>query len=216
MQVLGFAMGASARSCTVAGFLFAVFCSPVLVEESLAQEGRGAFAFGFGAGSATIMCSACSYVGNIGGYTATIQVRGLMLNQHLGVGVSGDWWWHQTISRQGWDRIILTVGVPLFYYPWANHGFFVEGGPAISAASAAVTDSTGLRRHGWGFTIGAGYDIAPGWTVSLTPRLAYSYAWVGNIYYPLGSHIPFARGWKHGVVSLGLGLTLHERRANRE
>jgi len=172
------------------------------------QTGRGALAFG--TGSATIRCTSCTDAGNVGGTIATIQ-GGVTASQHVQGGLTADWWWHSTTTRQGWDRWINHFAASLFYYPWrVRQGFFIEGGPALTVAHAAVTDSTGLARHGWGFTIGIGYDIAPGRVGSLTPRLAYSYGWVGDIYYPLGSNVPFAKGWKHQVVSLGLGLTVHE------
>jgi hypothetical protein len=201
---------AHAPSLAVAGFLFAVFSSPILVTESLAQGFR--FTFGFGTGSATIMCTACRNAGNVGGTTATFQF-GIPATQHLQVGFTSDWWWHSTISTQGWDRQIRGLAASLFYYPWTvRHGLFIDAGPTYSSVLVAVTDSTALQRHGWGFTIGIGYDVR--WRVSLLPRLAYSYAWVGDINYPLGSNVPFARGWKHEFVSLGLGLTLHERRAS--
>ena len=171
------------------------------------QTGR--FALAFGTGSATIMCTACRDAGNVGGTTATIQF-GQTVSQHVQIGGSADWWWHSAITTQGWDRWINHFALSLFYYPWTvRHGFFIEGGPAVTVAHAAVTDSTGLQRHGWGFSIGIGYDVATCRVVSLTPRLAYSYGWVGDIDYPLGTNVPFARGWKHEVVSLGLGITLH-------
>jgi len=76
---------------------------------------------------------------------------------------------------------------------------------------ASVTDTTALQRHGWGFAAELGYDIVPRKALSLTPYVQYSYAWVGDIYYPKGSGIPFARDWKHQLVSLGVGVTYHER-----
>jgi hypothetical protein len=92
-------------------------------------------------------------------------------------------------------------------------GFFIGGGPSYSMMVASVTDSTGLQRHGWGFAAELGYDIVPRKAFSLTPYCQYSYAWVGDIYYPKGSATPFARDWKHQVVSIGLGVTYHELRA---
>ena len=109
------------------------------------------------------------------------------------VGFSADWWWHDFSSPQPSEEGIFDLAVSVFYYPSTeHHRFFIEGGPALSEAYATVTDSLALQRHGWGFTTGIGYDLAPRWVVSLTPRLAYSYAWVGDIYYPLGSNVPFA------------------------
>ncbi len=118
-----------------------------------------------------------------------------------------------TYSTDTWERGIWDLEAVVLYYPWTvRRGFFIGGGPSYSLMWATVTDNTALQRHGWGVAAEMGYDIAPRSAVSLTPLLQYSYAWVGDIYYPLGSDVLFARGWKHEVVSLGLGVSLHERR----
>jgi hypothetical protein len=145
----------------------------------------------------------------MGGSTVTLQFAP-RVNEHLRVGSTADWWWH---SRDTWERGVWNLEAELLYYPWTvRRGFYVGAGPTYTLILATVTESTALQRHGWGVAAEIGYDIAPRAAVSLTPRLSYSYGWVGDIYYPLGSGIPFAKGWKHEVLALGLGLTLHEGR----
>jgi hypothetical protein len=197
-------MGTPVHSHTVVGLLLVLLSSSMVVGESFAQGGEATF--GFGTGSGTIMCSACTHSGNMGGSTLSLQVADAV-RPHLRVGFTLDTWWH---SREQWERGVWNVTAAMFYYPSAARRFFIQGGPTYSRMWATETD-TSLVRHGWGFTAGFGYDIAPRSIVSFTPSLTYSYAWVGDIDYPLGTNIPFARGWKHEVVSLGLGVTLHER-----
>jgi hypothetical protein len=164
---------------------------------------------GAGTGSGTINCSACSHAGNMPGTTYSIQVV-QRVSPYVRVGWTLDTWSH---ARDDWERAIGALNAVVFYYPSSVHrsGLFIGGGPSYSIMVASVTDSTGLQRHGWGFAAELGYDIVPRKEFSLTPYFQYSYAWVGDVYYPKGSGIPFARGWKHQVVSVGLGVTYHER-----
>ena len=172
-------------------------------------QGGLAATLGVGTGSGTIACSACTHAGNMGGSTATLQVV-QKVSPYLRVGWTADGWWH---SRNDWERGVGALNAVVFYYPRTvrRSGVFIGGGPSYSWMVATVTDSTGLQRHGWGLAGELGYDMGPQSSLSLTPFFQYSYAWVGDIYYPKGSSTPFARGWKHQVVSLGVGVTWHER-----
>jgi hypothetical protein len=139
-------------------------------------------------------------------YTIQLVQR---VSPHVRAGWTTDVWSH---SEDGWERDILDLNAVLFYYPGTERRFFIGGGPSYSMMFASVTDTTALQRHGWGFISVMGYDARPRSGVSLTPFVQYSRAWVGDIYYPKGSGIPWARGWKHQVVSLGVGITWHNRR----
>jgi len=164
---------------------------------------------GVGTGSGTINCSACTHAGKLPGTTYSIQVV-QKVSPYLRVGWTIDTWSH---AQDDWDREIGALNAVVFYYPSSVHrsGLFIGGGPSYSIMVASVTDSTGLQRHGWGFAAEVGYDIVPRKAFSLTPYFQYSHAWVGDVYYPKGSATPFARDWKHQVVSIGLGVTWHER-----
>lgn len=164
---------------------------------------------GVGTGSATLECSACTHAGNMGGSTLTIQLA-QRVSPHLRVAATTDAWWH---SQDDWERGVWSLNAMLFYYPARlRSGFFFGGGPSYSMMFGSVTDSTALQRHGWGVSAEMGYELRPGAKVSLTPFAEYSRAWVGDIYYPLGSGIPWARDWKHQVVSVGLGVTFRDLR----
>ncbi len=191
--------------CLRVGVVLLLSLSPGLVEESSAEQG-GLAILGIGTGSGTIMCTQCTHAGNMGGSTATIQVVWLA-RPHLCVGFTADWWWHFTDT---WERGTWDFTPAAFYYPFSRRRFFIGGGPSYSMILATVNDSAALTRHGWGFATEMGYDVAPRRLVAFTPYIQYSWAWVGNIDYPLGSNVTFARGWKHDVLSVGLGLTFHE------
>jgi hypothetical protein len=175
------------------------------------QDGSLAGTLGVGSGSGTIACSACTHAGSMGGTSFTIQLA-QRVSPHLRAGWTTDWWWH---SADDWERDIGDLGAVLLYYPSTEQPFFIGGGPSYSMLYASVTDSTALQRHGWGFTSEMGYELRLHSTASLTPFVQYSRAWVGDIYYPKGSRIPWARGWKHQVLSVGLGVTLHNRKRGR-
>ena len=167
---------------------------------------------GVGTGSGTINCRACTHAGHMPGTTYSMQVVE-KVSPYLRVGWTLDTWSH---ARDDWERGIGAFNAVVFYYPSSVHrsGLFIGGGPSYSIMVASVTDSTALQRHGWGFAAELGYDIVPRKEFSLTPYFQYSSAWVGDIYYPKGSATPFARDWKHQVVSIGVGVTWHERHSH--
>ena len=181
-------------------------------EDNSPQDGWvGGFqsTIGVGTGSATLECSVCTHAGNMGGSTLTIQLA-QRVSPHLRVAATTDAWWH---SQDDWERGVWSLNAMLFYYPARlRSGFFLGGGPSYSMMFASATDSTALQRHGWGFSTEIGYELRPGARISLTPFAEYSRAWVGGIYYPHGSGIPWAQDWKHQVVSVGLGVTFRDLR----
>ena len=176
------------------------------------HDGGLAGTLGVGSGSGTIACSACAHAGSMGGTLFTIQLA-QRVSPHLRAGWTTNTWWH---SGDDWERGIWDLNAALFYYPGTERRFFIAGGPSYSMMYASVTDSTALQRHGWGFTTEMGYDLRPLSAASLTPFVQYSRAWVGDIYYPKGSGTPWAGGWKHQVLSVGLGVTYHNRKKQRD
>ncbi|HTI05933.1 MAG TPA: hypothetical protein VL549_11475 [Gemmatimonadales bacterium] len=172
-----------------------------------AQQGtRLAATLGVGTGSATLACRACTHAGNMGGSTGTLLLTSSP-EPHVRVGASLDYWWH---ARETWERGVWGISVVGFYYPGTvRHGFYIGGGPSYSMMFATVTDSTALQRHGWGLLTEMGFEVQPRATLSFTPYVQYSYAYVGDIFYPKGSGVAWARDWRHAVVSMGLGLTYH-------
>jgi hypothetical protein len=167
--------------------------------------------FGVASGSGTIACSACAHAGSMSGTSFTIQLV-KRVSPQLRAGWTTNAWWH---SGDDWGLGIWDLSAVLLYHPSTERGFFIGGGPSYAMMVATVTDSTGLQRHGWGFTSAMGYELRLRSATSLTPFVQYARAWVGDIYYPKDSGIPWARGWKHQVLSVGLGVTFHNRRKER-
>lgn len=170
-------------------------------------DGGVAGTIGVGSGTGTIACSACAHAGSMSGTSWTIQLM-KRVSPQLRAGWTVDTWLH---SGSDWERGTWDLNAVLFYYPSIERGFFIAGGPGYAMMYATVTDTTALQRHGWGFMAEMGYEQRLR-SASLTPFVQYSRAWVGDIYYPKGSGIPWAQGWKHQVLSVGLGVTFHNRR----
>ena len=191
-----------------AGRIGLCLCASVVLPWRVhAQERtRLAATLGYGTGSGTIVCTACTHAGNMGGATATLLLTSSP-KPHVRVGASLDYWAH---ARDTWERDIWGLSVVALYYPGTvRHGFFIGGGPTYSMMFATVSDSTALQRHGWGILTEMGYELRPRATFSLMPYVQYTYARVGDIYYPKDSGVLWAQGWRHAVVSVGLGLTYH-------
>ncbi len=198
------------RSLILAGLVVLLPARPVAAQDR--HESGFWFVTGFGPGSANITCTACTSGGSFGGVNWTLQMGGTP-SEYVRIGGVSDWWWHPVSGD--WDRWFKSLTASVRYYPWTvDRGLFVEAGPTYSQALVRLTDTTGLARHGWGVTAGVGGDVLPRWRVMFVPRLAFTYAWVGDIYYPLGSRTLFARAWRHWVLHFGLDLGFRDRYRN--
>lgn len=160
---------------------------------------------GLGTGSANISCDGCSSGWNYGGPTLIAQLGGTM-NPHLRVGFGLDEWWHFPSDTA--DKLLKTATGLLHYYPFVRSGLYVEGGAGWSRAEARVGRAF-AKGDGLGLVSGLGYDIPVLRGLMLTPRVTYAYALIGGLKYRAGGST-FTRGWKHEVLSVGLGLTIHE------
>ena len=106
----------------------------------------------------------------------------------------------------------------LHYYPSVRAGAFVEVGAGLSRAEVRLNGSTVAEGRRWALMTGAGYEVRVlrftrtdgTCDVTLTPRVSYVYSPIGELRYAAGSP-PFATGWRHQVLSAGLGggLTFH-------
>jgi len=198
------------RAGALASILFLARVVPVAAQNATVG------AFGLGWGQGTITCTMCSSNGTYDGVTLRLSY-GKTVNRHLRALFDYAEWSHLGTSGGGvtgsdWEKDTEDFTASLEYFPWTvRHGFFLEGGLGLTVAKVWVTDTTGLRRHGWGVKAGIGYDLFPTHSISVAPTIAFSYGSIGSIYYPLGSSTLWAAGWKHEVVSAGLDLTFHHR-----
>jgi Outer membrane protein beta-barrel domain len=198
----------SARSLVGAALLLLTSSIPTRAQDS---DRRAWALLGLGTGSANIACDGCTSGWNLHGPTL-LGTGGLMLTPHWGVGIGLDQWW-----RSPADSEATSLGtVMLRYYPITRAGAFVEAGVGYSRAEVRLDGSRVAKGRSWGLMAAVGYDVrvlrwnCPGSTtcdLMLTPRVSYVYSPMGDVRYAAGSP-PFATGWRHQVLSVGLGVGL--------
>jgi len=150
--------------------------------------------FGFGYGSRHESCDGCGSATD-GGVSSFLKLGGTLSKSVLLGGSVNAW----TKSQSGLTERLGNVTASLFYYPAPASGFFLTGGLGLS--NYHVSDGGSENSSGWGFTLGAGYDVRVGKNVSLTPVTNFAY---GGGMSPAG-----LTGWKQSVIDFGLGVTFH-------
>ncbi len=183
---------------------------PSRAQDSLQR--RGWLVLGFGTGLADIAChgDGCTSGWNVHGPTL-LETVGLMLTPHLGVGVGLDQWWRSPSDSEATN----TGTVMLHFYPSVRAGAFVEVGAGLSRAEVRLNGSTVAEGRRWALMAGVGYEVRVlrftrtdgTYDVTVTPRVSYVYSPIGELRYAAGSP-PFATGWRHQVLSAGLGVGL--------
>lgn len=170
------------------------------------RERRGWLVLGVGTGSANIACDGdgCASGWNLHGPTLLGTV-GFMVKPHLGVGLALDQWW-----RSPSDSEATSLGaVVLHYYPILRAGAFVEAGAGYSRAEVGLGGDTTARGKSVGLMAAVGYEVrvvrVKGGDITVTPRVSYVFSPVGRLTYAAGRP-PFATGWRHQVLSVGLGV----------
>ena len=171
-------------------------------------------ALGTGSGSANIRCDGdgCTS-GTLSGPTLLIGVA-VMLNRHVGVGLSLDNWWRSPADSEATS----TSTFMLHYYPNVRNHAFVEAGTGLSLAEVRLDRGRYADGRGLGFMAAAGYDAL--WRIrsderetdeiTLTPRVSYVYSSIGDLKYDASSP-PFATRWRHQVLALGMGVGFRSR-----
>jgi hypothetical protein len=165
---------------------------------------------GLGAGPANLACNGCTSSWNLHGYTL-LGTAGVMITPQLGIGLGLDQWVQSPEDSEATN----TLTVLLHYYPIDRAGAFVEAGVGSSEGQARLNRSTtGARGNGLALMAAAGYDVrlftARGADVNLTPRVSYVYSSIGDLRYA-ASRTPFATGWRHQVLSVGLEVSFRMR-----
>jgi hypothetical protein len=190
----------------VVGLLLALGSSPAWAGHP--QERHGfwiGFGAGYGSAAASADCDGCG--GNRVGSVSGFLKLGGTLNKNVLLGVETNVW----VKDQG-DNTTLTLGAftgTVTVYPQATGGFFLKGGLGTSYVSSDFQEesfSSSIEKFGWGFLVGAGYDLRVARNISLTPCVNYHYGKPGDIRLQGVTVLP---GWKQNVVSVELGVTFH-------
>jgi len=157
--------------------------------------------FGIGYGSAKPSCDGCGTLNSEGSWTGHLRLGGTM-SPHVLLGGDVDVW---TKSDSGATLSLGNVTAAVYYYPTPASGLFLKGGLGGSAFNG---DSNGPSADGagYGFTLGAGYDLRVGTNISLTPVANLMWGHVGDIK-SNGSVV--ITGWKQTIFEFGLDVTFH-------
>ena len=130
--------------------------------------------FGVGAGSLGFEDDSEREVGGAGYFKI-----GGALNDKVLLGAEGAGW-SKEMGEVGVSGTVTSshLNVVVYVYPDPAGGFFLKGGPgfAVLSAEAKFGDITFSETdNGFGFTLGAGYDIGFGGRFSLTPHADFDY-----------------------------------------
>lgn len=185
------------RVCVV---LVALLCAARALRAQYPQRRDGFwFGFGLGYGSANVSCDNCSAGPRTDGVTGFLKVGGSP-SRHLLIGAAVNGWSHYS---GGATESMANLTASLYVYPAARSGLFFTGGLGLS--SYRVNTVPSWDGTGWGFTLGAGYDIRVARGISLTPVVNYFYGAVGDV----STAGMVASRWRQDVIDVGLGVTFH-------
>lgn len=130
-----------------------------------AQEKQGFF-FGVGLGYGSLGCDGCDSQGGVSGH---LRLGG-KLNQRLLLGVESTGWYK---SEDGASLNTGTLTGNVYVYPSETAGFFAKGGVGLGYAGASVDGFGSDSETGFGWQVGAGYDIRVGTKTAITPTVTY-------------------------------------------
>ena len=165
----------SLQSTTVA-LLVLIGCLGATRPLSAQAPARDGFFIGFGVGGGSI-----GFEGDeereVGG-TGYFKIGGALSDKILLGAEFGAW--SKEMGEEGLSGTVTSsnLNMVVYVYPDPTGGFFVKGGPGFAVLSAAVKfgDVTiSETDNGFGFTLGAGYDIGFGGRFGLTPHAEFHY-----------------------------------------
>lgn len=177
-----------------------------------AAQDRAGFWFGIGAGfgSAGVSCDDCGNLDRENSGAGYLKL-GWTLSQQALVGIEVNGWSKHDTSDPNFKAAIKLYNVSgtLTYYPQPSSGLFLKGGVGsaiIDVDLKGLSTSTTLDLgKGFGFLLGAGYDIPVWRRVSLTPAVNYWHGQPGDLKI-LGT--TFAKNWTQNVIDFTIGITV--------
>tara|TARA_B100000470_G_scaffold199324_1_gene170352 strand:- start:150 stop:713 length:564 start_codon:yes stop_codon:yes gene_type:complete len=157
--------------------LLALFLS-IGTAQSLSGQApvRDGFFVGFGVGGGSIGFEGDSER-EVGG-AAYFKIGGA-LNDKVLIGAEAGGW-SKEMEEEGVSGTVTSsnLNAVVYVYPDPTRGFFLKGGLGFALLEAEATFgdwSFSESENGFGFTLGAGYDIGFGGRFSLTPHADFDY-----------------------------------------
>jgi hypothetical protein len=175
-----------------------------------AQERKGFWgSLGLGAGSIAVSAETAAsrpfQEGRDGGGVGELNL-GWAVNPQLLAGLELKVMAAKLAGGNG-ELVISNVSGTLTYYPRPSSNFFVKGGAGGSfldvtfeALDADISIDAG---KGFGFTVGAGYDVSLGRGFSLTPAVAFWHGQPGD--FRLAGQT-LLKDWRHNVIDVTLSI----------
>ncbi|HEU5260268.1 MAG TPA: outer membrane beta-barrel protein [Gemmatimonadales bacterium] len=199
-------MGAAPRFLLALGALACLAASTASAQRPQTREGFW-IGFGFGGGSAGLSCNTsfdpdCANLTRETGFTGHLKMGGTLSPKVLIGGESTAW----TKDEQGLTSQLGNLAAAVYFYPAPATGFFVKGGPSFSY-HRSDDGTTNLTGTGFGFIIGAGYDVRVGRNISISPVANFYWGSVGELSSNGASTSGF--GLKQNVFDFQLGITFH-------
>jgi outer membrane protein with beta-barrel domain len=188
----------------VSGLGVFVLATAVVASAQRPQTRQGFWiGFGFGGGSAGISCTGCDSLSRETGFTGHLKMGGTLSPKVLLGGESIGW----TKKESGTTSQLGNLAAAVYLYPAPATGFFLKGGPSFSYhRSDDGTDE--LTGTGFGFMLGAGYDVRVGTKISLTPVASFYWGSIGEVTLNGGTSSS-GFGLKQNVFDFQLGITFH-------
>ena len=171
---------------------------------------------GLGYGSASFHCDTCTRTQPLGGWSISGGLGGT-LSSHFRLGADLRVWLNGLKAGKPLPGI-STETLLLSYYPRMLGGPVMELGGGLShyelckgkgdPIEPCSNDTTYSSGTGWGYTLGAGWEIPIGRNGTLRPLLAYHNGAVRRLHSPDGTAV--ATRWKQNLLTVELTLVAHE------
>jgi hypothetical protein len=203
-------MAAAARLLVTLGTLACLGAAGLWAQRPQTRDGFW-IGFGFGGGSAGLSCSTtfdpdCANQSRETGFTGYLKIGGTLTPKVLLGGESTGW----LKSESGATAQLGILSAAAYFYPAPATGFFVKGGPGFSVYSEKVDTLGGTYEEsgtGFGFILGAGYDLRVGRNISITPVVNFHWGSIGET--SSGGVSTSGYGLKESVFDFQLGITFH-------
>jgi len=186
--------------CAAVALLGLAGASAATAQKPQTREGFW-IGFGFGYGSSNISCDGCGSASRESSGSGFLKLGGT-LSPHVLLGGEINAW---TKSENGTTATLGNTSFAAYFYPTPSSGLFVKGGVGYATTRLSGSGST-ANANGFGFVMGAGFDIRVGAMISITPVANFYFGSDGDMKSG-GSTI--VTGWKHNVYDFGLGITFH-------